>query len=48
MSAAPFRYAKAIRLEDELGRRGIQLKRIGAELVAPVPSAVVVTDLPFT
>jgi hypothetical protein len=30
-------YAKAIRLEDELGRRGIRLKRIGAELCGPCP-----------
>jgi CHC2 zinc finger/Toprim domain len=37
MSAARIRYAKAIRLEDELGRRGIQLKRIGAELCGPCP-----------
>jgi hypothetical protein len=37
MSAASIQYAKAILLEDELGRRGIRLKRIGAELCGPCP-----------
>jgi hypothetical protein len=35
MSAASIEHAKAIRLEDELGRRRIQLKHVGAELCGP-------------
>jgi hypothetical protein len=37
MSAASIEHAKAIRLEDELGRRRIQLKHVGAELCGPCP-----------
>jgi hypothetical protein len=37
MSAASIEHAKAIRLEDELGRREIQLKHVGAELCGPCP-----------
>ena len=37
MNAASLEHAKAVRLEDELGRRGMQLKRIGAEMCGPCP-----------
>ena len=36
-SAAEIERARAVRLEDEIARRSLKLKRVGAELIGPCP-----------
>jgi phage/plasmid primase-like uncharacterized protein len=37
IAAAKIEHARAVRIEDEIVRRGITLKRVGAELIGPCP-----------
>ena len=37
IGAAKIEHARAITIEDEIARRGITIKRVGAELIGPCP-----------
>ena len=37
IAAAEIERAGAVRLEDEIARRSLKLKRVGAELIGPCP-----------